>query len=259
MFSISLWTCMHKACNEWHWLFVCLSGFTWGNRAKHQKTCWFSIYRWYDLQCSEFIIIISSDQVCWAKKIIPFLGHDLQINMWGGLHRAGWQCVGMGSGPGQVQKLGCCGYTSAHCPPSSSHPVAICSDAGQRNHRRIGVDQTTPQREGEQGGARQGVACHSTSSTGQYRMAWATFSTPSCSYPPCWRQSSPQLKSSSDRICGQNDTCLRRHASLYIVLPPYCQRSSLSWHMQYISFFWLSQLELVLRSGMAKSGSSVVV
>lgn len=112
-------------------------------------------------------------------------------------------------------KLGCYGYTSAHCPPSSSHPVAICSDAGQRNHRRIGVDQTTPQREGEQGGARQGVACHSTSSTGQYRMAWATFSTPSCSYPPCWRQSSPQLKSSSDRICRQNDTFKETRISLH--------------------------------------------
>lgn len=76
-----------------------------------------------------------------------------------------------GEWPGQRKNSVLQSPLPAHHPPSSSHPVAICSDAGQRNRRRIGVDQTTPQREGEQGGAWQGVACHSTSSTGQYRTA----------------------------------------------------------------------------------------
>lgn len=51
----------------------------------------------------------------------------------------------------------------------------------------------------------------------QDRMS--TSFSPSCSYPPCWRQPSPQLKSSSDRIGGQNDTCNARHITPYIILP----------------------------------------
>ncbi len=53
--------------------------------------------------------------------------------------------------------------------PWASHPVALCPDAGQRRHRRSG-----PHRgRGSWGGAQQGVPCRSTSSTGQYRSAWA--------------------------------------------------------------------------------------
>lgn len=98
---------------------------------------------------------------------------------------------------GRMQRDFCLGSRGRHsaectsCPPSSSHPVTLCSDAGQRSRRRIGVDQTTPRREGELGGARQGVACRSTSSTGQYRTAWAPRPSPSsCSYPPWLRHPS---------------------------------------------------------------------
>lgn len=101
----------------------------------------------------------------------------------------------------------------AHHPPSSSHPVAICSDAGQRNRRRIGVDQTTPLREGEQGGAWQGVACHSTSSTGQYRTAWAPPSPPPA-HTLHAEGSPPPTQSSSDSIGGQHYIFNARHITL---------------------------------------------
>lgn len=147
----------------------------------------------------------------------------------------------------------------AHHPPSSSHPVAICSDAGQRNRRRIGVDQTTPQREGEQGGARQGVACHSTSSTGQYRTAWATLSPPPAhslhaegSPPP---NSNPAVTELVDKLRYLKwDTYLFTSYCLNILT----ERQSFVLYTVYI-LLGLSQLELVLRSGVAKSYSSVVV
>lgn len=138
----------------------------------------------FDLGCEVVInIILNPDQVS-HPHINLFLGHYPQINVWGG------SCVSVtplscrvavcwdGEWSGQRKNLVLQSTLPAHHPPSSSHPVAICSDAGQRTRRRIGVDQTTPQREGEQGGAWQGVACHSTSSTGQYRTAWAPPSPP---------------------------------------------------------------------------------
>lgn len=136
------------------------------------------------MKCTVLINIISyCDQVCQAH-ISHSLSHDLQINVWGGSHvsvtpllyRVAVCWDGEWSGPRKNSVLQ--STLPAHHPPSSSHSVAICLDAGQRIRRRIGVDQTTPQREGEQGGAWQGVACHSTSSTGQYRTAWAPPSPP---------------------------------------------------------------------------------
>lgn len=51
--------------------------------------------------------LLSFDRVCQAN-IRPSFGGDIQIDAYGGSHRTRWQCVGMGSGSGQVQqaKLG---------------------------------------------------------------------------------------------------------------------------------------------------------
>lgn len=80
----------------------------------------------------------------------------------------GSQCKGMygggclWDGGGRCQRCLCLLHWA-------SHPVALCPDAGQRRHRRSG-----PHRgRGSWGGAQQGVPCRSTSSTGQYRSAWA--------------------------------------------------------------------------------------
>lgn len=140
-----------------------------------QSQSWSPQCHWRDLQCAaESIGIISEALIKFVKptsilplvvifRLTPKVAHTAQ-----GGSVLGWGVV---QDKCNKQNLGLEVTLPSHCPPSSSHPVAICSDAGQRNHRPIGVDQTTPQREGEQGGARQGVACHSTSSTGQYRMA----------------------------------------------------------------------------------------
>lgn len=128
-------------------------------------------------------IILNSDKVC-HPHINRSFSYEPLITVWGGCHviMTSLSCrVAVcwdGEWPGQCKNSVLQSTLPAHHPPSSSHPVAICSDTGQRNRRRIGVDQTTPQREGEQGGAWQGVACHSTSSTGQYRTAWAPPSPP---------------------------------------------------------------------------------
>lgn len=60
-----------------------------------------------------------------------------------------------------------------------------------------------------------------------------------------------QLKSSSERISGQKK---RRHARLDSAPPPHCAAPLFT-----RSVSGLSQLELVLRSGVAKSGSSVLL
>lgn len=75
--------------------------------------------------------------------------------------------------------LGCywCGGRRCQCTPCwvppTFHLVALCPDAGKRRDQPSGAEEVTPQREGELGGAQQGVPCHSTSSTGQYGTACA--------------------------------------------------------------------------------------
>ncbi len=85
---------------------------------------------------------------------------DLHYLLWGSV-RGGWGGMSLGRW-GQMPALSepAALSLSPCCPVSRCWPEEAPA-------------QWTPQREGELGGAQQGVPCRSTSSTGQYRSAWA--------------------------------------------------------------------------------------
>lgn len=155
----------------------------------------------------------------------------LQINTWAGWHEHDALVVQGGSVLGwgvvrAVQELGVAEYTS--CAPSAlilspCRHMFRCWPEESPAHWGGSDDPT------EGGRAGGGMAGGGLPLNFQHRSVQDGMSnsfSPSCSYPPCWRQPSPQLKSSSDRIGGQNDIIKMTHISLYITLPLYSHRKA---------------------------------
>lgn len=158
------------------------------------------------------------------------LGHDLPVNVWGGSHEHDILVMQGGSVLGwgvvrAVQELSVVEYT--FCTPSAlilspCRHMFRCWPEESPAHWGGSDDPT------EGGRAGGGMAGGGLPLNFQHRLVqdgMSSFS-PSCSYPPCWRQPSPQLKSSSDTFGGQNDSCKMRHISVYIILPQYSYRTA---------------------------------